>query len=79
LGEPLVGGDVLEQHDALTAIEQYFVIAARDRLPPPFVIDAPALEDGFDDCAVDRVRTILRVALDGDGLGDVQGSKSISA
>jgi hypothetical protein len=79
LGEPLAGGDVLEQDDSLAAIEYDLVITACDRLTPPLVVDPPTFEDSLDHDVTDRARSILRIALDGDGVGDVYGSKSISA
>jgi hypothetical protein len=48
-------------------------------LAPPLVVDAPAFEDGLDGDVAHHARPIVFVALDDDGLGDVQGSKSISA
>jgi hypothetical protein len=40
------------------------VITAGDGLSPPFIIDAPAFENGFDCDATNRQGPMLRIALD---------------
>jgi hypothetical protein len=87
LNEPTTGDKILEKHNVPAAIEHDFVVATSNRLPPPFVIDTPILEDGFDgtvaDCLTarppDRRRPSVGAQLDCDGLRNVQGSKSINA
>ena len=90
--EPLAGGQIFVQHDVLAFLENYFDVTPADGSPPPLVIYAPDLTDGFDGSEIRRIRgfgilpvfenggrEITAVQLDQDSPGPVQGSKSMSA
>src|SRR5216684_3205584 len=79
LNEPTTGNKILEKHNVPAAIKHDLVVATNNRLSPPFVIDTPILEDGFDGAVTDRRRPSIGAQLDSDGLRNVQGSKSINA
>src|SRR4029077_18184098 len=79
LNEPETCHEILKYHHALSSFLQQFQIRARNRLTPPFIVDSPRFEDGFDVSDRPAIRPSDRhktgfMQFHGDGAGLVYGS-----
>src|SRR5207247_7980151 len=59
LHEPFAGNKIFEKHNTCTSFEYHSEVATRNKLPPPFIINSPHLEDSLDD----RRRCLLTAAV----------------
>src|SRR4029077_16906085 len=83
LHPPFSGDQIFEQHRSATTFKYHFDTSARDRLSPPFVVDAPDFADRLNDPThlTSRIphpaRLSVRIELDCDSKWCIQRPKSV--
>src|SRR2546428_12260951 len=85
LHPPLARRQVLEQNHASTAIENHFNASPRDRLTPPFIVDAPDFTDSLNRATYPTSRILhtdrqpVRIELHLHPLRHIEGTESVSS
>src|SRR5439155_26572422 len=83
LHPPFPGDQIFEQHSSSTTFKNHFDASTPDRLPPPFIVDAPDFADGLNGPThpASRIphpdRLSVCVELYCHSMGRIQGTKSV--